>query len=88
MQALLKYMRTIERLKLSKFSKPQVSILETRYSEGPLRIVGSPTPEALAEFLKKVLHEAKAEFTVAPYSALAQVQFPYRYVSEVKHMLT
>lgn len=35
--------------------------------------VGSPTASALSEFLKKVLYQHKIEFSVAPYSALAQV---------------
>ena len=36
--------------------------------------LGSPTPAALSEFLKKTLHEHDIPFTVAPYSALAQVE--------------
>lgn len=34
---------------------------------------GVPTPSMLSEFLKMVLHKHRIEFTVAPYSALAQV---------------
>ena len=35
---------------------------------------GTPTAAALSEFLKKSLHAHDIPFTVAPYSALAQVQ--------------
>lgn len=37
-------------------------------------ILGSPTPAALTAFLKKILHENEIPFTVAPFSALAQVR--------------
>lgn len=37
-------------------------------------ILGSPTPVALSSFLKKILHENDIPFTVAPFSALAQVR--------------
>lgn len=36
--------------------------------------LGSPTPAALTTFLKKILHEHDIPFTVAPFSALAQVR--------------
>lgn len=36
--------------------------------------VGFPTPANLFEFLKKILHEHDIPFTVAPYSAMAQVR--------------
>ena len=39
--------------------------------------LGVPTPAALSEFLKKVLYNLKVEFTVAPYSALAQVSLSH-----------
>lgn len=37
-------------------------------------VKGFPTPAALFGFLKKILHEHEIPFTVAPYSALAQVR--------------
>ncbi|KAI4260601.1 MAG: hypothetical protein LQ352_000162 [Teloschistes flavicans] len=36
---------------------------------------GNPTPAALAEFLKRTLHKHGVLFTVAPYSALAQLAY-------------
>ena len=36
--------------------------------------LGAPTPTALAEFLKKLLHQHGIGFMVAPYSSLAQVE--------------
>ena len=48
---------------------PQPRSLEPSVSS-PL---GAPTPTALAEFLKKVLHQHGIGFMVAPYSSLAQV---------------
>lgn len=46
--------------------------------------VGSPTASALSEFLKKVLYQHGIEFTVAPYSALAQVcTFPSSIVASL-----
>ncbi|KAL8842147.1 MAG: hypothetical protein Q9176_002840 [Flavoplaca citrina] len=36
---------------------------------------GAPTPQALAEYLKKTLHKHGIPFTVAPYSALAQLAY-------------
>ncbi|MCJ1403727.1 hypothetical protein MMC11_006950 [Xylographa trunciseda] len=39
------------------------------------KAAGVPTPAALSEFLKKVLYDLKVEFTVAPYSALAQLAY-------------
>ncbi|KAL8929122.1 MAG: hypothetical protein Q9172_000665 [Xanthocarpia lactea] len=37
--------------------------------------LGTPTPAALSEFLKKTLHKHGIPFTVAPYSALAQLAY-------------
>ncbi|MCJ1288797.1 hypothetical protein MMC34_000326 [Xylographa carneopallida] len=39
------------------------------------KAAGVPTSAALSEFLKKVLYDLKVEFTVAPYSALAQLAY-------------
>ncbi|KAL8768917.1 MAG: hypothetical protein Q9209_004972 [Squamulea sp. 1 TL-2023] len=39
------------------------------------RSSGAPTPAALSEFLKKALHKQGIPFTVAPYSALAQLAY-------------
>ncbi|MCJ1317213.1 hypothetical protein MMC15_002536 [Xylographa vitiligo] len=39
------------------------------------KAAGVPTSAALSEFLKKVLYDSKVEFTVAPYSALAQLAY-------------
>ena len=40
------------------------------------KMKGTPGAAAFSEYLKKVLHEHNVEFTVAPYSALAQVSPP------------
>ena len=34
---------------------------------------GIPDAASLVDFLKRVLHDCQVEFTVAPFSALAQV---------------
>ncbi|KAI4289561.1 MAG: hypothetical protein L6R35_001173 [Caloplaca aegaea] len=39
------------------------------------RTSGTPTPAALSSFLKKLLHNHGIPFTVAPYSALAQLAY-------------
>ncbi|KAL8914238.1 MAG: hypothetical protein Q9171_001109 [Xanthocarpia ochracea] len=39
------------------------------------RSSGTPTPAGLSEFLKKTLHKHGIPFTVAPYSALAQLAY-------------
>ncbi|KAL8643191.1 MAG: hypothetical protein Q9228_000176 [Teloschistes exilis] len=39
------------------------------------KISGNPTPVSLAEFLKRTLHKYGVLFTVAPYSALAQLAY-------------
>ncbi|MCJ1281580.1 hypothetical protein MMC26_000900 [Xylographa opegraphella] len=39
------------------------------------KAAGVPTSAALSEFLKKVLYDLKVEFTVAPYSAFAQLAY-------------
>ncbi|KAL8974722.1 MAG: hypothetical protein Q9197_001053 [Variospora fuerteventurae] len=39
------------------------------------RTSGTPTPTALSSFLKKLLHNHGIPFTVAPYSALAQLAY-------------
>ncbi|KAL8874440.1 MAG: hypothetical protein Q9174_000233 [Haloplaca sp. 1 TL-2023] len=39
------------------------------------RTSGTPTPAALSTFLKKILHKNGIPFTVAPYSALAQLAY-------------
>lgn len=41
--------------------------------KSPLIFPGTPTSAALSNFLKKTLHKHGIPFTVAPYSALAQV---------------
>lgn len=46
--------------------KPTIALL--------IECAGSPTAAALSEFFKKILHEHEVPFTVAPYSALAQVR--------------
>ena len=38
------------------------------------KLKGTPGAAAYSEYLKRVLHEHNVEFTVAPYSALAQVR--------------
>ncbi|KAL8735967.1 MAG: hypothetical protein Q9166_000529 [cf. Caloplaca sp. 2 TL-2023] len=43
---------------------------------------GAPTPAALSEFLKKILHQNGIPFTVAPYSALAQLAYYEKHPSQ------
>ncbi|KAL8694482.1 MAG: hypothetical protein Q9218_000895 [Villophora microphyllina] len=43
---------------------------------------GAPTPSALAEFLKRTLHKHGIPFTVAPYSALAQLAYFEKHPSQ------
>ncbi|KAA6408456.1 MAG: hypothetical protein FRX48_07538 [Lasallia pustulata] len=43
---------------------------------------GSPTAAALSEFFKKVLYQRRIEFTVAPYSALAQLAYYEKHPSQ------
>ncbi|KAL8683777.1 MAG: hypothetical protein Q9186_000263 [Xanthomendoza sp. 1 TL-2023] len=46
------------------------------------KISGAPTPAELSEFLKKTLHKHGIPFTVAPYSALAQLAFYEKHPSQ------
>ncbi|KAI4086299.1 MAG: hypothetical protein LQ344_007668, partial [Seirophora lacunosa] len=46
------------------------------------RTSGTPTPAALSSFLKKVLHKHGIPFTVAPYSALAQLAYFEKHPSQ------
>ena len=55
-------------------SGQQPRVWGDRYSWKIKVILGCPTPVALSKFLKKILHEHHIPFTVAPFSALAQVR--------------
>lgn len=53
----------------------ETGILERGVSNPDANLfLGAPTPTALAEYLKKLLHQHGIGFMVAPYSSLAQVE--------------
>ncbi|KAI4261954.1 MAG: hypothetical protein L6R42_002863 [Xanthoria sp. 1 TBL-2021] len=76
---LLKRTRTDKLPKQSKSSGAPVEIPPTSSlfpgNLALMDVLGAPTSAALSEFLKKVLYKNGIPFTVAPYSALAQLAY-------------
>ena len=68
-------MRRTKRKKHAIYSRAQVRRLVLEGDNCFLILVGAPAASELCEYLKTILHEIGIPFTVAPFSAAAQVRF-------------